>query len=71
MTGAEVLEWLAPGTVLAPGTRLRRTLVDGMADVPVPARGDNASQFRAFRAFLACAGNPGPGRLVEPDEGNN
>jgi hypothetical protein len=67
MDEQQILKWLGaqPGMIPA-NCRLKRSLVEGMKDTPVPDDADPATAIRAFEDFLACAGPPGPGRLVEP-----
>lgn len=50
MTESEIATWLG----LSPDARIRQSIIDGMADTPVPSSGTD--QVNAFKAFLKCAG---------------
>lgn len=70
MTEEEVVFWLGLDWPLPGGKRLRPEIAAGMAHVHPPGFGEGDQEakggghLRVFAAFLACAGRPGPGRLV-------
>lgn len=67
MTEAELCEWLniPPADMAAKAVRLKRSVVEGMKDVPFPAPGADMAQIATYQKFLACAGTPGDS-IVEP-----
>jgi hypothetical protein len=60
VTPAELKRWL--GFADDNPVELKPEIVEGMADVPLPAIGDTTAEMHAFRQFLACAPKLTPGR---------
>lgn len=61
MDEQQIKTWLGVGTVKR---RLKQSIIDGMANIPVPGPNE---QLHVFMEFLRCAGRPTDGIWAEPE----